>query len=303
MAARAIALQRFSAMPVIRLILLVAALFCFLALLLGPIAHLIAGSDIQDLHGEARLNALNGIRQTLVAAAAGFAAAAGLMFTARTYALSKRAQEIDRFAKAVSLLSSDKQSERIGGLLTIEYVIREKTPESQSAVEVICAFIRERSDITHETYHDIRSNPRDWGHIYVEDRVTDDIATALRIIGYNHPLPLRHMLDLGGVDMRGCGLAGSNFSGARLFNCLMEGTSFVGGDLKYSRLDGSVMTGAWLERTDLRQATLRDVDLRWANLTSAQIDASQLLPAIVDDTTVLDKAVKVRLAELLDAQG
>jgi hypothetical protein len=291
-------------MPTMRLILVViafaAALLGFIVLLLGPIAHLIAGSDIQSLNGEARLNALNGIRQTLVAAAAGFAAAVGLTFTARTYALSRRAQEVDRFTRAVSLLSSDKQSERVGGLLTIEYVIRERTTEAIAAVEVVCAFIRERSAITHEKYHDIAEHPRSWGH--VGDRVAEDISAALRIIGDNYPRPQRGMLDLSGADMHGCGLAGTNFSGARLFNCLMEGVSFVNADLKYSRLDGSVMIGAWLAGTDFRRATLRNVNLREANLTKAKIDASQLLPAIVDDTTVLDEDVRLRLEELRNQQ-
>lgn len=271
-------------------------LFGFVILLLGPTAQLIAGSDIRGLSGQALINSLDGIRQTLVAAAAGFAAAVGLGFTARTYALSRRAQEVDRFTTAVSLLSSDKQSERIGGLLTIEYIVRERTTEAVAAVEVISAFIRERSYVTHEEYHEIREHPRSWGR--VGDKVAEDISTALRIIGVNYPRPQRAMLNLEGADMRGCGLAGTNFSGVRLFNCLMEGVSFVGADLKHSRLDGSLMVGAWLARTDFRRATLRGVDLRWANLTGAKIDASQLLPAIIDDTTVLDEAIKLQLEEL-----
>jgi hypothetical protein len=272
------------------------ALFAFIILLLGPVAHLVAGSAIHGLHGMELINALDGIRQTLVAAAAGFAAAVGLTFTARTYALSRRAQEVDRFTKAVSLLASDKQSERIGGLLTIEYVIRERTTEARAGVEVICAFIHERSPATSASCEEARSNSPQWqGNA---DAVGNDVKTALWIIGNNYPRPARYMLDLSRTDLRGCGLAGNNFSGMRLFDCLMQGISFVGADLKHSRLDGSVMTGAWLERTDLRCATLRDVDLREANLTKAQVDPSQLLSAIVDDTTVLDPHVSARLKEL-----
>ena len=241
-------------------------------------------------------NALDGIRQTLVAAAAGFAAAVGLTFTARTYVLSRRAQEVDRFTKAVSLLASDKQSERIGGLLTIEYVIRERTTEARAGVEVVCAFIHERSPATPASCEEARSDPAQWrGNA---DTVGNDVKTALWIIGNNYPRPARYMLDLSRTDLRGCGLAGNNFSGMKFFNCLMQGTSFVGADLRNSRLDGSIMTGAWLEGTDLRRATLRDVDLRQANLAKAQIDPSQLLPAIVDDTTVLDPYISTRLKEL-----
>lgn len=288
----------------IRLLLMAAAfaiaLFVFIVLLLGPTAQLVAGHDIQQLHGTELLNALNGIRQTLVAAAAGFAAAVGLTFTARTYALSRRAQEVDRFTRAVSLLASDKQPERIGGLLTIEYVIREKTTEARAAVEVICAFIRERSSITSESYRNVRTSPPRWEGR--EDRVADDIHTALQIIGTNYPRPQRFMLDLSSTDMRGAGLAGSNFSGIKLFGCLMQGVSFVGADLKYARLDGSVMAEAWLKGTDLRRATLRNVDLRGANLTEARIDPLQLLPAIVDGSTVLDGHVRARLEELKQEQ-
>jgi Pentapeptide repeats (8 copies) len=270
--------------------------FTFVILLLGPITHLVAGGDVTGLHGAELLSALNGIRQTLVAAAAGFAAAVGLSFTARTYALSRRSQEVDRFTKAVSLLASEKQSERIGGLLTIEYVIRERTTEATGAVDVLCAFVRERSPATTETYNRVRSSPPFWGHR--TNSVPDEIQVAMQIIGHNQPLPQRFMLNLSYIDIRGCGLAGSNFPAVKFFECLMQDVSFVGANLKYCRLDGSVMAGAWLERTDLRRATLRDVDLRGANLTKAQIDASQLLPAIVDDSTVLDENVRARLEEL-----
>ncbi|MEU1841165.1 pentapeptide repeat-containing protein [Micromonospora chersina] len=273
----------------------------FVVLLLGPTANLIAGHRINELHGKERFDALNSVRQTLVAAAAGFAAAVGLAFTARTYALSKRAQEVDRFTRAVSLLSSEKQSERIGGLLTIEYVLRERNTEARAAVEVVCAFIRERSAVTVETYRGVRSAPPQWGGR--GDDITDDIQTALMIIGANYPRPQRFMLDLSNTNFRGAGLAGSNFAGVKLFGCLMQGTSFVGADLKHARLDGSVMVGAWLARTDLRRATLRDVDLRGANLTDAQVDPSQLLPAIIDDSTVLDEHIRTRLSELKNAQA
>lgn len=284
----------------LRLVLMVAAfvvtLFAFIVLLLGPATRLVAGNDISGLHGTQLVSALNGIRQTLVAAAAGFAAAVGLTFTARTYALSRRAQEVDRFTKAVSLLASDKQSERIGGLLTIEYVIREKTTEARAGVEVVCAFIRERSPVTSESYEKAQARSPRWR--VGENKVPEDIKTALWIIGVNYPLPLRFMIDLSRTDLRGCGLAGTNFSGIKFFHCLMEGVSFVGADLSHCRLDGSIMTGAWLEETDLRRTTLRDVDLRGANLTNAKVDPSQLLPALVDDSTVLDPHIRERLTEL-----
>lgn len=277
--------------------LFLATLIIFVLLLLGPIAHLIAGEELSLLTTTDRFEALNGIRQTLIAATAGFAASTGLAITGRTYALSKRGQEIDSFVRAASLLASQQQPERTAGLLTMEQMIRENTRGAHSAVEVIRSFIHDHAHVDPETYESALNDPRQWEH---EEKCPQDVSVAMTILGYNSPLPKRFMLDLSKIDIRHIGLAGSKFPAVKFFGCMMQGASFVGADLRSCRLDRSIMRGAWLKETDLRRATLRDVDLRGADLTDAKVYAEQLLPAVVDDSTVLDDAVRTRLQKLRD---
>jgi hypothetical protein len=171
-----------------RAIFLVAAflvtLTIFTVILLGPIAHLIAGQELSSLTTKEQFDALNGIRQTLVAAAAGFAASAGLAFTGRTYGLSKRGQEVDRFVRASSMLASEQQTERTGGLLAMEQMIREGTREAQGAVEVLQSFIRERGRADPAIYESALKSPQNWED---EDRCPHDVEVAMIILGHNSP--------------------------------------------------------------------------------------------------------------------
>lgn len=273
--------------------LFLSSLAIFVLVLLGPLTELVVGTGAEGLTGKERADAFNSARQTIMAAAAGFAAAVGLAFTARAYALSRRGQEFERFIRAVSLLSSGRQSERIGGLLAIEHILREVPRESRAAVDTVAAFIRERSPAPVND-----TDTQDFDREADAGEIADDVLIALHVLGHNSDRPGRYMLDLSGVDMRGAGLAGSRFVGTRMCNCLMQGVSLVDADVRYSRLDGSILRHAWLEGTDFRRSTLRSVDLRGANLTNARIHPDQLLPAIVDESTVLDAPIRAALRDL-----
>ncbi|GAA3044137.1 hypothetical protein GCM10010464_05340 [Pseudonocardia yunnanensis] len=200
------------------------------------------------------------------------------------------------------MLGSEKQSERIGGLLTIEHIIDERRPEARAGTEAIIAFITERAVSDPDELRESKLSPNpQWGD--PGNEVPSDVKTALWILGHNYPLPKRFMMDLSETDLRGAGLAGSKFPGTKFFYCQLQGASFVGGDLKHCRLDGSSLVGAWLERVDLRRATLRNVDLRGANLRGAEIDARQLASAIIDDSTILDDELVAKLRELRESQS
>jgi hypothetical protein len=70
-----------------------------LALLLGPITTWVAGDRVVALRGKDAADAVNAVRQTLLATAAGLAAVVGLAFTARTFYLSRRGQVTDRYTR------------------------------------------------------------------------------------------------------------------------------------------------------------------------------------------------------------
>jgi hypothetical protein len=68
---------------------------------LGPMAWLVGGSTVRRLGGKDRADAINSVRQILLQVAAGGAALAVVVFTGRTFALSRRGQVTDRYTKAI----------------------------------------------------------------------------------------------------------------------------------------------------------------------------------------------------------
>jgi hypothetical protein len=89
-------------------ILAAAAVIVVLALLLGPITSWAGGSTVRHLTGKNKADAINGVRQTLLQAAAGTAALTVLVFTGLTFTLNRRGQVTDRYTKAIGLLASEK---------------------------------------------------------------------------------------------------------------------------------------------------------------------------------------------------
>ncbi|MDQ1644971.1 MAG: hypothetical protein QOJ50_1155, partial [Cryptosporangiaceae bacterium] len=115
-------------------------------LVFGPVGDWAAGDSVARITNlKDRADAVNAVRQTLLAAIAGLATAAGLTFTARTYLLARRGQLTERYGRAISQLASDKLAERIGGVYALEHVLRESAVDHETVVDVLAAFVRERA--------------------------------------------------------------------------------------------------------------------------------------------------------------
>lgn len=118
-----------------------------LILLLGPIAWWT--TPAKHLHGKDKAEAINATRQIFLAAVGGLVLLTGAGFTARTFYLTRRGQLTDRYTKAIGLLASEKVTERIGGVFALEHLMAESAQDHPTAVEVLAAFVRERTrDLT-----------------------------------------------------------------------------------------------------------------------------------------------------------
>ncbi|MEV0317145.1 hypothetical protein ACIBKX_36655 [Streptomyces sp. NPDC050658] len=112
---------------------------------LGPVSWWVAGDTVQGLHGKERADALNAVRQTLLAAMGGASVLLGLGYTARTYQLSRRGQVTERFSTAIGQLASDKLEERLGAVYGLEHVMAESPQDHATVVGVLSAFVRENA--------------------------------------------------------------------------------------------------------------------------------------------------------------
>ncbi len=294
---------------------------------LGPLSWLIAGDTVRKLPGKDRADALNAVRQTVLAALAGATVLAGLVFTARTYRLSRRGQVTERFRAAVGHLASDKLTERIGAIYSLEHVMAESAEEHNTVVGVLAAFIRENAK--RDTPPNPESRPPEegmrepvpaWGTEPPADiRAAFDVLarrperheprrvdlrsttlTGLMVRSFDFEAPPRltwmyfTWADLRRADLRGADLTHAILNGADLClsslrNARLDHAQFIGADLRGASLGGTTLLGA-----DLTGADLRD---------TGSLTAQQLSAAVLDETTRLpselsdDPWVAARLAD------
>jgi hypothetical protein len=190
-------------------ILAVVAAVATLTLLLGPVTSWAGGSAVRDLNGKDKADAINGVRQTLLQAAAGTAALTVLVFTGLTFSLNRRGQVTDRYTKAIGLLASEKLDERIGGIYALEHIMVESERDHETVVQVLAAFVREHAAIGTtrpilwiDPPRRTRTDEPDQ-----EPAPATDVQTALTVLGRrpsrkeNRPLDLRRS-DIRGADLR-----------------------------------------------------------------------------------------------------
>ncbi|MEU1587183.1 pentapeptide repeat-containing protein [Micromonospora sp. NPDC005710] len=260
----------------------------FLVALLGPLADAATPVD------KDRASAINSTRQTLLGTAAGLAALTGLLFTARTFSLTRRGQITDRYTKAIGQLASEKLTERLGGIYALEHLMRESGRDHESIVEVLAAFIRITAPFNPDA--DNSSNPRltlehsegkAW-HGRSAPRITHDVQAALHVLGRRPEASEANPLDLRHTDLRGADLAN-----ARLDRALLNGSCLRDADLLNARLNEANLGFVQLQNARLSRAKLRKVhafgmEADGAILNSADLKAANLIMA------------KLRKAELRD---
>ncbi|MFI6741507.1 pentapeptide repeat-containing protein [Nonomuraea sp. NPDC050451] len=119
--------------------------------MLGPgaawvLEHIDQVTTLQD---KDRANALAAIRGNVLAVATGLAALLAVYYTARnadtarrTFRLTERGHDTDRFSKAVEQLGSAQAPVRLGGLYALEQLGQNNPALRQTIVDVICAYLR-----------------------------------------------------------------------------------------------------------------------------------------------------------------
>lgn len=238
-----------------------------LAIVLGPVA-LWATPAVDTLRGKDRADAVNATRQILLASVAGLALLTGAGYTARTFYLGRRGQLTDRYAKAIGLLASDKLAERVGAVYALEHLMIESERDHSTVVEVLAAFVRDRTTPT--TAEDA---PWDAEHNHEggndRPRVETDVQAALTVIGRRPRRPEPNAVDLSRADLCGADLSGLNFDGTWFWRTKLRSTIMLETRLNETNL-------CWAQ---LQEATLTGVQMKGAALDGAQLQNSVLYEA------------------------
>ncbi|MET8956969.1 pentapeptide repeat-containing protein [Streptomyces sp. NPDC004393] len=282
---------------------------------LGPASWWLAGDTVGDLHGKDRADALNAVRQTVLAGVGGASVLLGLGYTARTYHLSRRGQVTERFSTAIGQLSSGKLEERLGGIYALEHVLAESPQDHATVVGVLSAFVRENArrpapPATPADSEGARS-PRPlpaWG-----TEPSADINAALEVLARRPKREEARRIDLRSTQLVGLALRGFEFSAPpRLSRAFLTWADLCRADLRGADLSGAVLTdadlrhsvlagacldqagmaGADLHGALLAEATLLGTDLSGADLRDTRsLTARQLAGAVIDEETQLPSSL------------
>jgi len=211
-------------------------------------------------------------RGRLLALGAGLLATSALVITARSRARSRAGQLADRYAVALKQLGSDELDVRIGGIRALERVARDSPGHHPAVMEMLAAFIRERSR-QHRP-------PPDPGGQARQRSPRPDVQAAITAVGRRITERDLEPVDLAGADLAGADLAGAVLAGAVLARADLLAATLIRADLSGADLGGARLTGANLNGADLTGADLADADLADADLADAKFTGAELTGAL-----------------------
>jgi hypothetical protein len=220
--------------------------------LVVPAADWLARHDVGSAKGPLLQTARDAARGRLLTLGAGLFAAGALLFTARSYILSREGQVTDRYTKAIEQLGSDKLDVRIGSIYALERVARDSAKDHPTVMEVLTTFIRQYS-------------PKQWPETGSGRWTRPDVQAAITVVGRR---AVKRDIQAQPIDLYRVVLISANLRGANLRGVTLRGATLRGADLR----------DAILGDADLRGVTLRDARCDGADLTGAKWSKSAPLP-------------------------
>ena len=243
----------------------------------GPAGDWLAHHDAGPARQPRPPTARDAARGRVLAVGAGLLATGALVVTARSLALSRAGQVTGRYARALEQLGCAEHDVRIGGIRALEHVARDSPGHHPAVMEMLAAFIRERS-----RQHWPPPHP---GGQARERSPRPDVQAAITVVGRRLTERDLGPVDLAGSDLTGADLTGADLTGAVLAHAVLAradllAAKLVRADLCGADLGGARLTGADLDAADLTGADLTDADLAGANLGSAKLTRAELTGAL-----------------------
>ncbi|MFH8492290.1 pentapeptide repeat-containing protein [Streptomyces longisporoflavus] len=228
---------------------------------------------------------VTGLRTALVGLLAALGAGIALLYTARTYRLTRRGQITDRFTKALERLSSSDIYVRVGGILALEQIFRDAPDQAAAdAARVLGHFIRERAPRA-------RAEPMGPDEEPLPEQPDADVQAALTAL--TRPELRKYANTYGDLDLHEMHLAGADLRRADLTEGALEGVNLAGANLSgatltAAHLSSATLCGAILDRSELMWALLDEADLSGAWLGGARLIEANLWHANLDGAVLRD---------------
>ena len=172
----------------------------------------------------------------------------------------------DRFSKAVEMLADNEKLEvRLGGIYSLERIARDSKADHSVVMEVLTAFVRARSPCKEEN----------------QKPLSQDIKSALTVIGRRTPTESEQIIDLSGANLSKANLSKANLNGAILIEAILIEADLSGAILIEANLSKAFLIEAFLSGAILSKANLSEVFLITANLSGANLSGANLSGAFL----------------------
>lgn len=239
--------------PLVRRTVVIVAVVLFASFVIYFFPALLVGQS-STMTLDQRLQDTNGARTSLAQVVSGVGLLGTLLFTARTFLLSRTGQITSRYESGIKQLGDDNITVRIGGIYALERVVKESDDNQQTIFDVLASFVRERT-------------PKRTGELIRPTRpLPADVQAALAVLGRRERRTRIRPPDLHGTVLSGADLRRTLLRGVQLYDALLDRAQFVD-----ATLDGAHLNGASLYEADLSNATLRDADLTGSDLRKARL--------------------------------
>jgi uncharacterized protein YjbI with pentapeptide repeats len=264
------------------------------------------------LAGAALATAENSTRTTLIALLIALGATATLVFTARTYGLSRESHVTERITNAVEQLGHPSIGVRLGGIYGLSRIAEDSPRDAPAVVSILCQYVLSESRVTRRPKRAFRSSLHHLRlrhaqgsvdpasgifamHIRADLRVAVSEAALLSI--KLPPLSLQ----LTGVQLDGAYLSRIVAREAALDGCCLRRAYLDGADfrqswLRYAQLQDSWFRESLLQGVDFSYSRLRNADFSGANLEGARFFHADL-------TGVNFEGARLAGADLRNAKG
>ncbi len=265
----------------------IGAVALFLLVWKGPYlleGDYISKSDVRS--GSAAL--ITGLRTSLISFAAAIGAAFALVYTIRTYKLSRKGQITDRFTKSLERLGSDDIYGRIGGIMALEQIAYDAPEQAENVSQILIHFLRHHVTKKGEKKSKKGGKRKSANEMRVgrpggrapEDPVEADVQAALRAVTrYQMRALLEKRSRLGemlaiSVNTRGQHLDGAEINlsgGLKLSNAYLPFADLSEANLQDADLSFSILVGANLSQSSFSRANLESCDLDGADFSGSMM--------------------------------
>ncbi|MGV9765043.1 pentapeptide repeat-containing protein [Micromonospora tulbaghiae] len=290
---------------------------------LGAVAAIIWQGPFWFDHGlidaikdpEKKAQAVTSTRGTLLQIGLAFGGLATIIFTARTYLLTKSGQVADRYTKAATQLVSSSPAERIGAVYALARLMKDSPRDHRAVVDLLAGFVRQsrpyHDDVDFE--HDLKFNEDyESGLQWIGEPLPIDVQTAVNALIKRPKRYEGSWLLLKGTDLPGASFVNGWVDGLHFERSNLQGTDFVRAktvrgvvlsecDLRAANLSGASLPASHIDHADLRGALIRWVDLRGCGLDGSDFRGAVLRGSNLKFATLED--ADLRGVDLSEVRG